>query len=292
MGIKFKYRGRVVNDEEVVFIQGLIDEHPDLSRRALSKLLCEAWNWRQANGALRDMVCRGLMLGLHRAGHITLPEVRVKPNNPFLKRSRPPKLSDMDESSVEMKLSELGELEIKQVRKAEDEGLLGSLIETYHYLGYTQPVGEHLKYMIYAGQRPVACFIWCSAVRHLSSRDTYIGWDKKIREKNLHLIAYNTRFLIMPWVRVPHLASHLLGRISRRLSCDWENLYHHPVYFLETFVEPPRYMGTCYRAANWVSMGVTTGRGKNDQTNKANRSIKEVLGYSVKKNFRKHLLSP
>lgn len=166
-------------------------------------------------------------------------------------------------------------------------------MEHHHYLAYEQPVGEHLKYLAWAlheGQpRPIACLAWSSAPRHLGSRDLYIGWSAEARRRNIRFIAYNTRFLILPWVTVSHLASHLLGRMARLLSEDWERVYGHPIYFLETFVDPERFRGTCYRAANWVLLGHTTGRGKNDHTNRPNRSIKEVLGYPLHRRFRQLL---
>ena len=164
------------------------------------------------------------------------------------------------------------------MRRTADEPLFNSLMEHYHYLGYEQPVGEHLKYVCWAQGRPIACLAWSSAPRHLGSRDRYIGWNAEARRRNIRFIAYNTRFLILPWVRVPHLASHILGKVTRALSDDWERMYGHPIYFAETFIDPGRFRGTCYRAANWQLLGLTTGRGKNDQTNKPNRPIKEILG--------------
>jgi hypothetical protein len=137
----------------------------------------------------------------------------------------------------------------------------------------------------------VACLAWSSAPRHIGSRDRYIGWNAEARKRNIHLIAYNTRFLILPWVRVPHLASHILGRMAAALSQDWEQMYGHPVYFAETFVDPGRFRGTCYRAANWQFLGLTTGRGKNDHTYKPNRPIKEVLGLPLTPRFRELLHS-
>jgi hypothetical protein len=163
------------------------------------------------------------------------------------------------------------------------------LIEQYHYLGYCQPVGEQLKYIVFAKGRPIACLAWSSAPRHIGSRDRFIGWTKQMREKNLLLIACNTRFLILPWVRVSCLASHILGKMVKILPKDWERLYCHPLYYLETFVDQERFHGTCYRAANWLYIGQTTGRGKNDQTGRANRSLKDVLGYPLSKDFRDHL---
>lgn len=282
------YRHREISEDDLVFIRTLIAENPDLSRRALSKKLCEAWNWVQANGALRDMVCRGLMLMLHREGLIELPPVRRVARNPLVERSQPVRM-DVDETPLRVKFAELGVLEVRQVRRTPDEALFNSLLHQHHYLGYSQPVGEHLKYMIYAQGRPVACVAWCSAPRHLGSRDRFIGWGAQARLHNIRLLAYNTRFLILPWVTVPHLASHILGLMARRLSADWQAVYGHPIYFLETFIDPQRFRGTCYRAANWTVMGVTTGRGKDAPTRQANRSIKEVLGYALVKDFRQRL---
>ena len=152
-----------------------------------------------------------------------------------------------------------------------------------------QPVGEHLKYLVFARGRPIACMAFSSAPRHLGSRDRFIGWDKQARLKNIGLLAYNTRFLILPWVTVPHLASHILGRMARVLSADWQRLYGHPIYFVETFIDPARFRGTCYRAANWIYLGQTTGRGKDAPTHKPNRPIKQVLGYPLVKDFRQRL---
>ena len=288
MAAEWRYRGRVVTAEDVAFIQAFIAAHPDASRRRLSALLCEAWQWKQANGALCDMICRGLLLMLHRAGEIELPAVRQTSLNPFVRRERPqPPL--IDRTPVSCPLRQLGPIQLTPVRRTAQEPLFNSLIEHYHYLGYEQPVGEHLKYLVWAQGRPIACLAWSSAPRHLGSRDRYIGWSAEARRRNIHFIAYNTRFLILPWVTVPHLASYLLGRMARMLSQDWEHVYGHPIYFLETFVDPERFRGTCYRAANWVLLGRTTGRGKDDHTNRPNRSIKEVLGLPVHRRFRELL---
>lgn len=282
------FRHRLISDEDLVFIRQLIAEHPQSSRRNLSEKLCQAWNWVQANGALRSMVCRGLMLMLHRRGLIELPPVRQLSRNPLVERSAPVAVIS-DEAPLCSILAELGALEIRQVRRTSEEAVFNGLIQQHHYLGYSQPVGEHLKYMVFAGERPIACMAWSSAPRHLGSRDRFIGWTPQARLANVGLLAYNTRFLILPWVRVPHLASHLLGRIARRLSADWQRLYAHPIYFVETFIDPQRFRGTCYRAANWTLLGQTTGRGKDAPTRAANRSIKQVLGYPLVKDFRQRL---
>jgi len=284
MEVVLEYRGRRVTDADISFIREMIAANPLASRRALSKELCEAWRWIQPNGSLRDMVCRGLMLALHRAGHIELPKVRWVPPNPLARR-RPPPTVEVDRAPVRCRLAELGPLTFRMVRRTDEEPLFNGLIETHHYLGYTQPVGEHLKYIIYAGDRPLACFAWSSAPRHLKPRDRFIGWSAEARRHNIRFVAYNPRFLILPWVEVRHLASHLLGRMVRILPSEWKRVYGHPVYFAETFVDPTRFKGTCYRAANWVFLGRTTGRGKDDQTGKPNRSLKDVLGYPLTRRF-------
>lgn len=291
METKLAYRHRMVTECEVAFIRALIAEHPGASRRELSRKLCTAWNWVQANGTPRDMVCRGLMLKLHRQGLIELPPVRYVPPNPLAERGRPGVVR-VDKQPLQGALAEIQPLELREVRRTPDEALFNSLLAQFHYLGYRQPVGEHLKYLVFARGRPIACLAWSSAPRHLGSRDRFIGWSTTARRKNIRLLAYNTRFLILPWVTVPHLASHLLGRMARVLACDWERLYSHPIYFLETFIDPQRHPGTCYRAANWIRLGYTTGRGKDAPTSTPNRSIKEVLGYPLRADFRQRLSEP
>jgi uncharacterized protein DUF4338 len=285
---EFIYRGRQISQEDILYIRALIERHPNESRRTLSTKLCEAWQWRQANGALRDMVCRGMLLMLERAGQITLPPVSYVRHNPLAKRTRPLP-TQIDTTSMEDRLRNFQPLKFEQVRRTPQEPLFNGLMEEYHYLGYEQPVGEHLKYLVWAQGRPVACVAWSSAPRHIGARDRYIGWTAEARRSNIRFIAYNTRFLILPWVRVEHLASHILGRMMARVSEDWRMMYGHPIYFLETFVDPERFRGTCYRAANWIFLGKTTGRGKQSNSYVPNRSIKEVLGYPLTKRFRELL---
>ena len=285
---ELRYRGREIRQEDILYIRALIEGHPKESRRKLSVRLCEAWQWRQANGALRDMVCRGMLLMLARAGQITLPPVSYVRHNPLVDRARPERVL-IDKTPIEDRLRKLQPLEFEPVRRTAQEPLFNSLMEEHHYLGYEQPVGEHLKYLVWAEGRPIACLAWSSAPRHLGSRDRYIGWDAAARRSHIRFIAYNSRFLILPWVRVEHLASHILSRMAARISADWQQMYGHPIYFLETFVDPERFRGTCYRAANWVLMGRTTGRGKQSNSSVPNRSIKEVLGYPLTKRFRELL---
>ena len=289
---EFRYRSQVITTTQVEFVRQLIAQHPGATRRRLSLLLCEAWQWKQANGAPRDMVCRGLLLGLHRAGHIELPPARLRGFNPAARYSRERwkvVAVELDTTPLAAPLPALRPLEFRQVRRTSEEALFNTLLEQYHPLGYVQPVGEHLKYSVYARGRLIACLAWSSAPRHLGARDRFIGWSAEARRRNLRFLAYNPRFLILPWVQVKHLASHILGQMARRIADDWERIYRHPIYFLETFVDPERHRGTCYRAANWVVMGRTTGRGKNCPNKRPNRSIKEVLGYPLTPRFRELL---
>ncbi len=284
----FRYRGKNYSQKDIDVINQLIRQNPKDSRWALSKKLCQLWGWIQPNGALRDMVCRSFMLELHRAGHIQLPPKRSSPINYLANRKKPAHIN-IDLMPVSGKLSEIKPISIYQVRRTDKEILCNSLIEQFHYLTYCQPVGEHLKYLVLANERPIACFTWSSAPRHIGCRDKFIGWNADKRKSNIHLIAYNSRFLILPWVDVKFLASYLLSQMAKRISDDWSSLYNHPVYFLETFVDTEKFIGTSYQAANWIYLGKTTGRGKNDQTNKVNRSIKSVYGYPLISNFQKKL---
>jgi hypothetical protein len=291
MPVEWRYRGRTITSEDIGFIRDLMARHPDLSRRRLSVKLCEAWQWKQANGTLRDMVCRGLLLMLHRAGEIALPARRQISLNPLVQRQRPQPLR-IDTTPLIGSLDQTRPIELAQVRRTADEPLFNSLIEHHHYLGYEQPVGEHLKYLVFAHGRPIAGLAWSSAPRHIGSRDRFIGWSGEARRRNIRFLAYNTRFLILPWVSVPHLASHILGRVTQRLSRDWEQMYGHAVYFAETFIDPGRFRGTCYRAANWKLLGLTTGRGKASNSKRPNRPIKQVLGYPLTPEFRELLSQP
>jgi hypothetical protein len=286
--LDLRYRGRDLSAADILYIRDLIAAHPGESRRALSRMICEAWQWRQINGTLRDMVCRGMLLMLERAGQITLPPVSYVRHNPLSRRVRPAPVL-IETTPIEGPLHDLRPLQFEQVRRSAEEPLFNSLMEEHHYLGYEQPVGEHLKYLAWAQGRPIACLAWSSAPRHIGSRDRYIGWNQETRRRNIRFISYNTRFLILPWVRVEHLASHILGRMATRISEDWQQIYGHPIYFLETFVDPERFRGTCYRAANWVLLGQTTGRGKQSNSYVPNRSIKDVLGYPLTKRFRELL---
>jgi hypothetical protein len=284
----FRYRGRAITAADVQGIRDLIAAEPAVSRRALSFAVCTAWHWTQPNGTPCDAICRGLLLWLHRAGHIALPAPQWTTRKPWRPRTSAAPVV-IDTSPIETTLRALGVLTFHQVRRTPDEGLFNSLLAQYHYLGYQQPVGEHLKYVVVAGDRPVACLAWGSAPGVLGPRDRFIGWPAEARRRHIRLLAYNHRFLILPWVRVPHLASHVLGRMAAMLSGEWQRLYGHPIYWLETFIDPARFRGTCYRAANWIVLGRTLGRGHRAPTKQPTRPIKDVLGYPLTPDFRARL---
>jgi len=288
MSVAWRYRGRSITSEEIDFLRRLLRDHPELSRWKLSRQVCEAWQWKQANGELRDMVCRGLLLALDRAGEIQLPPVRRAVRNRLAERHRPEPVIP-DNRPVRGPLSRITPLEFAQVRRTAEEPLFNSLIEQYHYLGYEQPVGEHLKYLVKARGQAIACLAWSSAPRQLGCRDRFIGWSAEARRRNIPLLAYNTRFLILPWVKVEHLASHILGHMAKRIPRDWQRLYAHPIYWLETFIDPARFQGTCYRAANWHVLGLTSGRGNNAPTLEPTRPVKQMLGLPLHRRFREIL---
>jgi len=287
MSVVLVHKGRPITEDDVTDIRTLMSERAAWTRRSLSIALCMRRGWVQENGAPRDAATRALLLALHRAGHIALPEPRWACREPW-RRLRPARVQVSTEP-IEGTLRELGSIELCQVARTSEEAMVNGLLEEHHYLGYTTPVGEKMKYLITAQGRPLGCFVWSSAPRHLGPRDRHLGWSSEARKKNIRFVAYQTRFLILPWVRVPHLASYLLGRMARQLSADWRRVYAHPIHFTETFVDTERNRGTCYRAANWTELGLTTGRGKADQTKKQNRSLKRIFGYPLVPDYRERL---
>jgi hypothetical protein len=282
------YRNRTITQDDIAFIQKVIAGHHAEGRTAISRLICQAWNWRQVNGQLKDMVCRGLLLILERKQLISLPP-RIKGNNNSLRHQTPQATMEVCQHPVTDQVKNLKPIELRQVRRSPEERLFNSLIQQFHYLGYSQPVGEHLKYLAFAGDRLLACLAFSSAPYALACRDAFIGWSPEARQRNRHLLAYNTRFLILPWVRVPHLASHLLALAARTITDDWQRIYHHPIVWLETFVDTERFAGTCYRAANWTWLGLTAGRGKYNKGRKKFTSIKAMYGYPLTRDFQKRL---
>ena len=284
------YRGRPITQADIDLIRSLIIAHPGEGRCALARRICRIWNWTQPNGILKDIICRGLLLQLESAGHLVLPPRQRSAEVTIRKRKRPdPVLIDTRPLGVPLREIAPAIRFHQQVRRTPYEQYFNSLIEQYHYLGYSQPVGEHLKYLIFAGERPIGCFVFSSAAFAMTVRDSFIGWSAEQRSRNRHLLAYNSRFLILPWVRIKFLASHLLAGCARRFSHDWQQLYQHPIHWLETFVDTERFAGTCYKAANWIYLGQTKGRGKYNKTHKQLTSIKAIYGLPLDSAFRNKL---
>jgi Domain of unknown function (DUF4338) len=284
---QIRYRGKTYDSKEISEIREIVAAYRERSRWFISREICRRWNWTQPNGVLKDMICRGLLLRLAAQNLIELPPAKIP--SPYPGRRKPSAI-EIDQTAMEGNLSDLRPIELLQVRRTPLEKVYQGLMEQFHYLGYSRPVGEHLEYLACSHNRPLACIGWCSAPRHIGCRDRYIGWTKEQRIRNLSMVVINTRFLILPWVRISHLASHLLGAMARRISRDWQQLYRHEVVWLESFVDPARgFLGTCYKAANWIYLGQTTGRGKNDHTYKINRSLKAVWGYPLRRDFQKVL---
>jgi hypothetical protein len=280
-------RKRTINEEDIPSIQATVNDHWDKGRTQISKALCQKWNWLQPNGRLKDMACRELLLTLKRKGFISLPPGYHNGNNKARNRSIP--VVEITKTPLQGKPSQFSPVQLQLVRNTSLEPLYNSLIQQHHYLGYRQIVGNHLKYMAFIDEQPVACLGWGSAAWSVKSRESFIGWDKPTKENNLHLVVNNTRFLILPWVNIKFLASKVLGLNARRISEDWFKIYNHHVYLLETFVEQERFKGTCYKAANWVRAGQTKGTAKRGHDHLFHGKIKDVYLYPLRKDFRKKL---
>lgn len=282
-------QGRELRVEDIGLIQGILAEHRDWGRTRLSEELCRRWDWRNARGRIKDMAARALLLKLERAGHIRLPKRRRKSTNGFRNRNLP--LVAHATAPIRDALRHLRPLAVTLVAPdSEDLRLFNCLLFRYHYLGHRNTVGENIRYLVRdrAG-RPVGCALFGSAAWKCAARDSWIGWDRGTRERNLGLLTNNTRFLVLPWVEVPHLASHILASLARRIRADWQSKYGHPIHALETFVDRDRFRGTCYQAANWVRLGATQGRTRNDRNRRLRASVKDVCLYPLIQDFRREL---
>ena len=282
-------QGRELRAADIDLIQGLLAEHPDWGRTRLSEALCRRWDWRNAQGRFKDMAARTLLLKLERGGLIRLPR-RQRPSSNGLRNRQAPLVAHATEP-IRDALGDLRPLRLSVVESGSaDLQLFNCLLRRYHYLGHRNTVGENLRYLARdrAG-RPLGCALFGSAAWKCAARDAFIGWERRAREHNLSRLTNNTRFLVLPWVTVPHLASHLLGSIGRQIRADWQSKYGHPVDALETFVDRSRFRGTCYRAANWVPLGATQGRSRNDRDHGIRVSIKEVYLYPLIQDFRREL---
>jgi len=281
-------RKRTIAKTDLELIQTTINEYWGKGRTQISKILCHKWNWVQTNGRLKDMACRELLITLYRKDLINLPPGKHDGLNQKRNRSIP--VVETDQTPFQGKLSTLSSIQLKMVRNTSLEPLYTSLVQQHHYLGYRQIVGNHLKYIAFIDDRPVACLGWGSAAWSVKSRDSFIGWDKPTKEKKLHFVANNTRFLILPWVSVKYLASKILALTIKRISNDWLKVYNYPLYLLETFVEKDRFKGTCYKAANWICVGQTKGISKKGHDHLFHGNIKDVYLYPLRKEFKEKLI--
>lgn len=283
-------QGRCVTAIDMELIRRLLAENPGWNRSRLSRELCEQWDWRNDKGQLKDMAARTLLLKLERLGQIDLPP-RQNPGRPNHRGFAMPETMAHDITPIETDLSRLRPLQIERLDAGDPQlPLFKFLLHRYHYFGHQQCVGENLK--IRVSDRSgclLACMLFGSAAWKTKSRDEFIGWDRSCRERNLSRLTNNTRFLILPWVRVPHLASHLLSRICHDLSGHWMEKYGHPIELVETFVERDRFRGTCYRAAGWQQVGSTTGRSRNDTNQTLSVPVKDVFVYPLQRDFRRRL---
>lgn len=277
-----------ITDEKVAFIQRLIEENPNMGRSKLSVVLCEMWDWRGSSGQLKDMSCRDLLLSLEKAGKIVLPKLQHTPRR--VGDHREIKHMAHDETPIAGSLKDLRPLWVEIVSSKDKLVKFKSYIDQYHYLKFDRYIGEHMAYMVYSRDgAPLSCLLFGSAAWSCRERDIYIGWGKEQRRHNLNMITNNVRYLLYPWVTVPYLASHILSLIAKRISADWEQKYGHPLYLLETFVEISRFRGTCYRAANWISVGSTTGRGRDGGHHNAILPMKDIYLYPLDADYRAKL---
>jgi len=283
--VVFRYRSRELHLNDIHRIQALVSQFYAKGRAYISRELCQAWGWVQPNGKLKEYAARDLLLRLEEKGFLELPP-RLRPDN-----NRPKAFLQIPlfvQTPLEGPLRQHGEPTL-QLAASEEKYLWDYLVHRYHYLGHPQLVGEHIRYLAYLQGQVVACLGWASAAFKVQPRDQFIGWDIPTRRKNLCFVANNVRFLILPWVRIPHLASQALALNLRRLSRDWQTLYGHPLYLAETFVDTSRFAGTCYQASNWIPVGQTQGSGKRGNRYYDHGQPKAIYLYPLHRNFRRKL---
>jgi hypothetical protein len=282
-------QGRRVGPEDIGLVRHWLATEPGWNRSRLSRELCKRWDWRNGAGRFKDMACRTLLLKLERRGQIRLP-ARQRPS-PNALRNRQTLDLPCDRTPIEGALDDLQPLRIEPLGEGHpDLALFRFLLQHHHYLGLRNSVGENLKYLARDRHgRLLACLLFGSAAWKAKARDAWIGWSPAQRRDGLGRLANNARFLVLPWVHVPHLASHLLGRIARRLSADWRVKYGHGIELLETFVDRERFRGTCYRAAGWRHVGATAGRSRNDRDQTLSVPVKDIYVQPLFPDFRRRL---
>lgn len=284
-----KVQGRRLAPQDVENIRGLIASHPQWTRWRISRTLARQWGWHNGVGQLKDMAARSLLLKLQERALIQLPPRRTQPPN----RMRYGRALSMtwDQEPIQSPLQELEPLRIQEVsRDKAARQLMASGLAQWHYLSHGGTVGENLQYTIWsASARPLAFVLFGAAAWKCQDRDRFIGWTAEQRERQLELIANNSRFLILPWAKVPGLASWILSQISRRVSQDWQGKYGHPIVLLESFVQQDRFQGLAYRAANWQEVGITAGRTRQDRSRRLQAPLKAIYLCPLQRTFREVL---
>jgi len=268
----------------------LLQKHPSWNRTRLSCELCVHWNWQRPDGQIKDMACRELLRKLESRALVKLP---LRQNYGSRRLSAKIEPVEVNQSPVLCLLSDIKPVEIIDARNcAEHEKAFNFLMKEHHYLSYGRPVGQNMKYMIVGrNERFLGCLLFGAAAWKTAARDHWIGWSPDVRERNLNLICNNTRFLILDWIQIPHLASHALGACLRRLSEDWKHRYGTDIAMVETFVDTTRFAGTCYKAANWLKIGQTKGRSRQDRDGKLKVPVKDIFVYPLRRDFRKLILT-
>lgn len=280
-----RYCGREFSDQEINWVNGLIETEPDISRQQLSIRFCRQANWRKSDGGLKDMSCRVAFLKMDKDGRVRLPAPKRAYAKPGTRKRRTTHCQPQEKI-----VKPAGQLNpVLELVEKSQSAIWNEFIDRYHYLGYTALPGAQLRYFVKSNDRIVAILGFGAAAWKTAPRDDYIGWSAQQRKQNLHLIINNARFLILPWVQSKNLGSRILSMAARRIASDWQSRYNYRPHLLETFVEKKRFSGTCYKAANWTCVGDTQGRGKLDVKNEYKLPVKSVWLYPLCRNFREKL---
>lgn len=279
------YCGREFSPADIQTINRLMQDDPRLRRTALSRTLCELFEWRKPNGELKDMTCRVALLRMQADGLITLPPSAQRSTSPRREPHYPPTAATDAQPPLLLPVHELAPLRLCPVTTPASSRLWNEYMARYHYLGYTPMSGSQMRWNVFAGEQLVALLSFGASAWKLAARERFIGWNEPQRLKNLQLVVNNARFLILPWIQSKGLASKILSRIARQLPDDWHRRYGYRPVLFETFVESQRHRGTCYKAANWTHVGQTTGRGKKSRVHHQIIPIKDIWLYPLRKDF-------
>ena len=281
-----RFSGRDFTQEELALIHCWLAQEK-LCREHLARRVCEEFGWFNAAGKPKTMSCKVALLRMDRAGLIVLPPPLTTPNN---RRSKPDPMAELElpliQSEIALSADQLRQVRLEVVQTKEERAIYHRHMQAHHYLGAGSMAGAQLRYLARSGSEVVAAMGFGASAWLVAGRDRFIGWSQASRRSKLHLVVNNNRFLILPWVRTPNLASRLLSLAARRIGADWLARYGYSPVLLETFVEVERFTGACYRAANWVEVGTTKGRGKLEKHHRSILPIKSILIYPLQKNFR------